>query len=222
MVILRCCFNLACFSTAFGMTSFWLYKYLKDEDLVQVDVKPFEMLLKSQYPMLSFCFWNPFIEQRLKFYNTSLTNQRYLDILKGEEFYNGIEKIDFDDVTLDLENFYFGDVIKFRNGTWVLGGYPNFLSELPRVTYSGLYDDVFIKCFGLKLSHTNVAEAGFRLNSSMFPNGIRENELFSIHVHLPKKLLMAGNPVKLRWKPRITNRPYEMRFTKSRNFEKEE
>ena len=47
MHIVQYCFNIACFSAALGMTSFWIYKYFKDEDLSQVDFKPFDELASS-------------------------------------------------------------------------------------------------------------------------------------------------------------------------------
>ena len=44
MNALRVGFNFACFATAFGMTLLWGYKYLKDDDLSKVNVKPFDLL----------------------------------------------------------------------------------------------------------------------------------------------------------------------------------
>ena len=32
------------------MTSLWFYKYLKDEDLCQITLKPFDTLPKGEYP----------------------------------------------------------------------------------------------------------------------------------------------------------------------------
>ena len=74
MAILRYCFNLACFSTAFGMTILWVCRYLHDEDSIQLDLKPFDFP-QGQRPMLSFCLMNPFIEDKLKEYNDTLTGK---------------------------------------------------------------------------------------------------------------------------------------------------
>ena len=92
MLILRYIFNLACFSTAFGMTIYWLFKYCKDEDLCKVDFKPFETLSEGHFPMFSFCFWDQLIESKLR-RNTTLTIQEYLDIFRGDKTYDGIEKM---------------------------------------------------------------------------------------------------------------------------------
>ena len=99
------------------MTVFWLYKFWKDEDLVQVDVKPMDTFPEGQFVELSFCFYDPIIESKLKEYNDSFTKQKFLEHLNGEKFFNGIEKIDVDSVTLNLTDFLLYDSIIFRNGS---------------------------------------------------------------------------------------------------------
>ena len=213
MAILRYCFDLACFATAFGMTVFWLYKFGQDEDLVQVKLKPFETLSYEQRPMLSFCFWNPFIESELKRYNMTLNGQLYREAISGEREYIGIEKIDFGDVTLNLTDFYLDDFIIFRNGTYLYGASPNFLNALPTVTYSGYYNKEFRKCYGLSFEYTNASYVAFGFNSSVFPNSIREkNAKFSTHFHLPNKFMMDENVEKLSWHKRTNRKAYTMNF----------
>ena len=157
---------------------------------------------------------NPFIESKLKSYNTTptLTRKSYLEILKGERSYSGLEKIDFDDVTVDMADFYLGDTIKFRNGSDIVGARPNFLNELPRVSLSGFWGTHFYKCFGLKFHYTNVASADFSFNASVFPNGIRESSTFGIDLHLPNRYLMARSPGKFSWPVRQPKKEYKMYF----------
>ena len=152
MKLVRYIFNFSCFSFAFGMTVFWCIKFLKDEDLCQVNFKSFENSFSSgDYPIFSFCFTNPFIASKLREYEPDLTPAMYLEILLGVRSYNGSNEIEFDDVTIDLADFYLGDAIMFKNGTIANGTYPNFLNKLPQVTFAGLYEQTkwFIKCFGL-------------------------------------------------------------------------
>ena len=82
MVFLRYFFNLACFTIAFGMTIWWLYRYSLDEDIVQFDLKPIDFQ-EGEYPILSFCLADPFIESKLKKYNETLTVPKYKEILLG-------------------------------------------------------------------------------------------------------------------------------------------
>ena len=98
MVVLRCCFNLACLLTAFGMTMLWLYRYYPDEDIVKVDFKPYDKL-EGKFPMLSFCLLDPVIEPIIKPKNDTLTARNYTEILIGHGSYEEIKDIDFDNVT---------------------------------------------------------------------------------------------------------------------------
>ena len=116
MVVLRCCFNLACLLTAFGMTMLWLYRYYPDEDIVKVDFKPYDKL-EGKFPMLSFCLLDPVIEPIIKPKNDTLTARNYTEILIGHGTYEEIKDIDFDNVTFNLADHYVGDEIVFRNGS---------------------------------------------------------------------------------------------------------
>ena len=94
MITLRNFFNLGCFLTAFVMTTYWLYMFVMDEDLVQMSLKTTEKITEDQYPMVSFCFNDPIIESKLKHYNDELTEMTYLEILKGKRMYFGLDSID--------------------------------------------------------------------------------------------------------------------------------
>ena len=213
MVIIRYCFNLACFSAALGMTVYWLYKYAKNEDLVQINLRPFNTFSEGQYPMLSFCLINPFIDPGLRYLNATITKDAYDDIWMGEGPNKILAEKEFDNATLDLKDFYLQDEIRFLNGTFVSGTNPNFLNELPRVTYSGWLDILFVKCFGLGFNYTNVRFAGFGFNSSVFPDGIRSKANLMVQVHLPNQFLMAGNSGKFSWQKRENKGGYFMSFT---------
>ena len=123
--------------------------------------------------MLSFCLIDPFIESRLNIYNDTLTKAKYKNMSLGLTSYNGAENIDFDDVTIDLADFYLGGSVKFKNGSEIVSFYSDFLRELPEVSGSGVWDLVFMKCFGLKSKFTNIQYVAFAFNSSLYPNGIR-------------------------------------------------
>lgn len=207
---------MACYVTAAGMTVYWLYKYLKDEDLVQMDFKPMDMFPEGQYPMISICFWNPVVESKLKQKNYSLTVQRYLEALKGDRFYPGIEDIDFDDVTLNLKDFYLGSHVKFRNGTQVRGSKPNTLNNFPEVTYAGVqgnkgYAGELVKCFGLQFEYTGIDFVGFGFNQSIFANKTRNN-FMNTFIHLPNKIVMSVISEKGDWKERPEKKEYIMNF----------
>lgn len=207
---LRCFFNLACFSVAFGMSMYWIYKFSKDEDLTNVDFKPLtSSLSEGEFPMISICFRNPFIASKLKEYDASLAQDDYVQILKGERPYNGSRKIDFEDVSIDLAKFYLADAIWFRNGTTIDGFHPNLLNMLPRATWAGFFGTWFMKCFGLTVNFSNVAYAEYHFNSSLLFRGI-QTEPIIIFPHLPNKCFVKGDiEAKVILKNRIKDTEYE-------------
>ena len=84
MAILRYVFNLAFFAVAFGMTVVWLFTYLENEDSVKVYLKALDFP-EGQYPIISFCLRDPFIESKLKRYNETLTGLMYKHFLSGKK-----------------------------------------------------------------------------------------------------------------------------------------
>ena len=215
MAFLRYCFNLACFATALGMTILWVCRYFHDEDSIQLDLKPFDFP-QSQRPMLSFCFMYPFIEDKLKEYNDTLTGQKYTEMLIGSRSHHGFENINFDKVTLNLAIYYLSDAVEFRNGSYKVGSSPNFLHEIPMNTYSGYFRG-FFKCFGLTTKFTEFEDIKFSFNSSVFRDGIRPSgewsgeSIFTLF-HLPNKIVLSGNFDKSNWPQRKEKKEYQMNF----------
>ena len=207
MVFLRYFFNLACFSIAFAMTLVWFCTYLKNEDSVRVDLKPFDFV-EGRYPMASFCLIDPFIDSKLKTFNETVTGEIYKDFLLGKSYSKEMKDINFDDVTLNLADFYLGSNIKFRNSTkW------HQLFELPRVTYSG-FRGTFLKCFGLQSNFTNIDIIFFNFNSSLYPDGIRpySKPFISVLLHIPYQLSSAGSSIKGSWPKIFEKKGYAMVF----------
>ena len=223
--VFRYCYNIACVATAFGMTVLWMCRYSLDEDSVKIDLKQFHFL-EGQYPMISVCLIDPFVESRIKKYNNSLSGEKYRELLIGHKFSSQIEEIIFEDVTLNLADFYIGDDVYFRNGTYKQGTSPNFIHEIPQMTYTGFYGLYFFKCYGLKSKsstwrhETDFHGATFSFNASLFPNSIRPNSEDSIIIflHMHNQLIVAGNHGKYSWPKRTEKKEYTMSFIVT-NFE---
>ena len=94
MGIMRYFFKFTCFAIAFAMTLMWFSTYLQNEDNVRVDLKKFNFG-EGQYPMISICLREPFIESELKRYNENLTAEMYKDFLSGKSFSNETKDIKF-------------------------------------------------------------------------------------------------------------------------------
>jgi hypothetical protein len=133
--------------------------------------------------------------------------------LFGEKYYDGMEYVDFDDVTINLTGFYLGDFISFKNGTFK----PN-VNQLPEVTYSGFFVGSLVKCFGLEMRDKQMKDGFFGFNSSRFSNGVRphgqepnETSLVTF-IHLPKQALLSGDTQKFSWPKRTMKKEFEMHF----------
>ena len=208
MAILRYFFNTACFLVAFGMTVVWFCTYLKNEDSVKVDLKTFD-IPEEQYPMISFCLGDPFIESALKRYNETLTGEMYAHFLSGKSFSNELNDIHFHDVTLNLADFYLGSHVKFRNGSQFHQFY-----DIPQVTYSAFHLGALMKCFGLRSKFTNIGLLAFSFNLSVYPDGIRPSSRPSVLVaiHLPNQISLAGSSTKSSWPKQIEKKGHTMFF----------
>ena len=202
MNILRYIFNFACFSTAFGMSIFWCYKYWLDNDLCLVDYKNFESSLDVDYPTLSFCLVKPLIETKLKEYDESLTGALYHKFLLGHHYHKGLENISFNEVTYHLENLYIGDYVLFRNGTMVDGFYGHPLNTpfhgKPKITFVGptpskTFED-FYKCYGIRVEDKSIKSAYFLFNMSGISTLM--NGDFVTFFHLPNQMMLASETFK--------------------------
>ena len=198
-----------------------MYKFSKNEDSVQIDVVPLSFQ-EGQYPILSFCLSDPFIESKLKKYNESLTIVEYKKILLGLSSYKGIENINIDDVTIDLADYYLGFNVKLNNGSSIKNLYPDVLQLLPKVTYSGFAYGCFMKCVGLDSKLTNIDAINLKFNSSIYPKGIRPSSLRSqfstvVAFHLPNQFFLIGNSrsmyMPFTWPDRTQKNAYRMYFS---------
>ena len=166
--VLRYVFSLACFSAAFGMTIFWLHRFLKDEDLCLVDYVNYQNALDMPQPMVSICIDYPFIESKLQAYNAN--QDAYVEFLQGKRFDTRLERLDFEDVTMKITDFYQGDILQWRNGTYKEGDYPNNINTMPHVTFAGFWYGLPIKCFGLGLPSKDVKYGYFAFNVDHLQN----------------------------------------------------
>ena len=130
----------------------------------------------------------------------------------GENYYKGFDQIDFDNVTLNLSDYYLGKQIVFRNGTRLDDNSSTHLNELPQFTHAWIDYGAVIKCFGIRVHHPGVSSVIFHFNSSIFPDGIRNNDNFKAFFHLPNKMLTGRSIVKFIWPNRTLKKEHFMRF----------
>ena len=98
-------FRFLCILTTIVLTGWCLYKYTLDEDVSLVAFVKFNDDKQKVYPAITFCFWNPFYNQKLKRYGTGINTSTYSYFLQGILWDDRMVSIDYDDVTVSLEDY---------------------------------------------------------------------------------------------------------------------
>ena len=169
MCIIRLLFKGACWVAAVMMVLYWMFEFsIKDEDLSIVDYKTFYQETNIMLPEVSLCIENPFIEDKLKEINSTITISKYLQFLKGEIFDEQMKDIDYDNVTLDIVRYLDQAKIVLANGSLYH----------PRETfrpYVGIRSSS-LKCFSFDtpfIPRIGVEYLVVVLKNSIFPHGTR-------------------------------------------------
>ena len=201
-------FRILCFVSALALTSYWTYVFILDEDLCIVDYKKYYAEERGVFPVLSFCINNPISRKKLERVNPNINVSSYLNYLKGQAFDSNMLDIEYSSVIIDASDFIEEDFVRYRNGSFVslYSGYQddetygkNSLDKKNRRTFSAnyafFYVAQFYNCYELSVPHDrNINSFYYRINSSVFPFGIREQayDLLTI-LHYPNQMLIAGN-----------------------------
>ena len=149
-------FKFSCFTTVICMVSLWVHKYMQDGDLCLVDYKALENTVDLEFPDVSLCFLleNAFIQDKLTDLNTTTWN--YIHHLWGNLFNENLTKIDYNEVTLNLQDYYERTVVTYRNGT-------HNLSQSADVSIHETTNDftmgLFRKCFTIDTTNVNMDNA---------------------------------------------------------------
>ena len=142
----KCCFTITCIFCTLSMVGYWIYKYFaEDRDIGVVDYKSFEESLDNPFPVVSFCFDSIFLPRAFPNNNISSNYFEYIQYLKGEIADETYASLTYPNITIDLENYFLFEEVKWanetshRNGTLSIKHTPNF---------NGIYYlGEFRKCF---------------------------------------------------------------------------
>ena len=138
-------FTSACVIVVAFMVGYWLYKFkVEDRDIGVVDYVPLKDAKEIKFPLVSWCLNDPFIDEKLKANNSSITSESYRQYLEGKFYDKSYEQIDYSNVTIDLNQYLFAGKIWWRNGTYRMidSNNINFIE-----TFSGFYFQTFFKCY---------------------------------------------------------------------------
>ena len=146
------------------MIGYWFYKYeIEDKDVGVVDYAQLSDEVDVDFPAISLCLEDPFnwtlLDKKLKELSLNMSVELYWQYLAGELYNDAFEQIDYDNVTIDLRQYFRAAVITWRNGSYgTLGKFktlPPYLTAAFNLTgsvhhhkvFSGFQSLSFLKCF---------------------------------------------------------------------------
>ena len=144
--IFKSSFTVVCTIVVVIMVGYWFYKYeYEDRDIGVVD---YAMLVDAEdveFPAVSLCFENPFIDA-----NLTISKTWYLGYLNGYVFDEVTQQIDYTKITLDLGQFFLHAAAGYRDET----GQINFI-EIDHLHHTESFNGfdglgLFLKCFTMR------------------------------------------------------------------------
>ena len=141
----RFLFVFICIVGVTGMIYYWVYKFLIDDrDIGVVDYEDIDES-DMDLPVVSICIDHPFLEKNIEMRDSELNGSTYLKHLKGDIYEERFENFDYENLTLNLNDYLNKIKIDFRNGSAI---YVYDLMAGHDITFNGFYYEWFLKCFG--------------------------------------------------------------------------
>ena len=190
-------FTLICCITASCMTGYWIVKYqFEDRSIGLVDYASLKYDKDIKFPVLSLCFSSPFVKQKFQDLEPRINESTYFRYMRGLTQGYEFEKINYQNVTLDIKKYFLGgEGVQFKSSDFSGRGYIG--DSIDHTTsFNGFYQDDFIKCFSLNIE--NRADGNYEaimlsydmksLLSDLHRNLVNEHE-FLYTLHYPGQFL---------------------------------
>ena len=139
-------FKIICIVGTVCMVGYWFYKFAaEDRDIGVVDYESFEESEKIHFPVITFCFENVFLSKQMLETNWKINVTKYMQYLKGDHYDDDYDRINYWNVTIDLNKYFLYGEAQWNNDT----SYHNdTLTFTHTENFNGLYPEgEFHKCF---------------------------------------------------------------------------
>ena len=168
-----------CLVCAALMVSYWLYKFtVEDRSVGVVDYLTLHEATDIEFPALSLCFENPFLKEKLN--DSNIDVAEYLSYLKGEIYDEKLANLNYNDVTLKLDDYFTFGGVGLRKETRSRN-ISSFI--LHKQTFDGFVTfDVrrFVKCFSVSITdyqyHRNVERMVLAYNRDKLLGDVGESK----------------------------------------------
>ena len=212
------------------MTCWCLIKYDLDKDVSLVGFVKFNDGENNIYPALTICFYNPFLNEKLKLYGAGINVTTYSGFLQGKHWDDRMMNINYDDVTVSLEDYLTEIGLQFSNFStrkWNSDFHTGRKHKgIPSFYVSDRNGKN--KCFSFTIPYvpkTPIVSFFTRIKASIFPNGKRDayptfdgSNLnaggFMAFLHYPGEHFRSYFDKKYSWNERLNNtKNYDMILT---------
>ena len=223
---------LMCIFSAIALAIQCVSKFMKDEDVSQIKHEKFHHGGKKNiYPSVSWCIINPFLQNNFENYGDGVNATSYSTFLQGRHWDDRMLNIDYDDVTVSLNNslnfiwlmlhndrmYFYNHKRKASNPKrWIPHFYVSFRSAIR-------------KCFTIDIAFLKEAlvyDIGMDVKNLIFPKESRQNYYgfdgsnpdagggFLVYFHYPGQRFTSYHTIKYNWKPKTNeSKPYLMKFS---------
>ena len=240
MTILAFMWEYVCLFMFIGCATWGIVTYLSDSDTCLVDFKLYNEKPSYRYPSISIMIINPFLDERLKEYGAGINAVTYSKFLAGQHWDERMLYIDYDNVTIDLNDYFIGyemlsdnfSVIKIENFTdnpassygW-RKPYRNFRAHAWQ-TFS--IDPPFETFGGVSRF---LVQTWIKIRTNLFQNSIRQSVYeydpdspnwggFEVWFHYPNQLMQSWHLGMGKWfwpqRNENSSKNYEMVFERSK------
>ena len=182
--------------------SYWMYKYkMEDRDVGVVDYELMENI-DADLPLLSMCFINPFLNKKLQSIDPKFNTTVYLKYLMGEYYDYQMTEIEYDNVILNLDDYFLFAQMKLRNDSTFLHKklYPRH-----KVIFDGIYHEMFAKCFAADIKKEDLSNVGkirflykkYEMRKDLTAGNFNRMPLVYVNFFYPGQFLMEVNSPQL-------------------------
>ena len=167
-------FHLVCILSTTGITLWCCHKYMLNKDASVIDLIPFNADPKSPYPSVSLCFFDPCIDQRLKYMESNLTCKDYYDMHnKNGPLHDDFLSMNYEDFTINIGHHLDRTEVHLENGsTYVYyPGKDTLTSHFLHPPYRA-FTEPSIKCYTFVtpyLQNKIIDDYSIYLNKTMLP-----------------------------------------------------
>ena len=199
--------------------SYCTFKYIQNDDLSLTDYKQFYDTQDDVFPELSLCFKNPFLNGKLEELY-SINESLYLRFLQGDYFDKSLQKINYNDVTIALEDYiteYFIQWVNVTDSLFPAATHHDEMHRFVSASTSGFWSTLgFFKCFAvMHPPNREIQSFALVIQDQIFQNRGRNDYQFLAFLHYPNQKFLEPINVRYYWQERTGHSSYEMKFVVS-------